>query len=91
MSVYEDTVKEYFSIIKSDLHGHKQGQTYFVFIVKITSASLTTHKIIVEKWKEYYAISFLICALHIDIFSASKGKKCQTTTSTTWYILVNVC
>lgn len=69
LSVYVDTVKEYFSIIKSDLHGHKQGQTNFaVFVAKITSAALTTHKIIVEKLKEYDVISFLICALHIEYF-----------------------
>lgn len=75
--MYVDTVKEYF------LYRYKQGQI-FVVVVKVISASLTTHKMLVEKLKENYVISFLIYVLHTDFFFLLlKVKNIKTTTSTT--------
>lgn len=75
--MYVDTVKEYF------LYRYKQGQI-FVVVVKVISASLTTHKMLVEKLKENYVISFLIYVLHTDFFFLLlKVKNIKTITSTT--------
>lgn len=77
--MYVDTVKEYF------LYRYKQGQIFVVVVVvKVISASLTTHKMLVEKLKENYVISFLIYVLHTDFFFLLlKVKNIKTTTSTT--------